>query len=117
MDWGFHPVDKPHHKRIVKQKGDRGEFPPAVRKKIVQDQNGQCQICGRPTTHIHHVWPRGRHGRGVYTNGLLACNYCHNPLIHGGPYLQYFIDQFVKKYGPEFYMDDIDKQNKTKGMF
>jgi hypothetical protein len=97
--------------RIIPKQGDRGEFPTKVRKQIIDDQGGQCQICGRLTTHIHHVMPRGRGGRGVYTNGLLACDNCHIPKIHEGPFLQYYIDLFIKRFGADFYKDEWDKES------
>lgn len=109
MEWGFHPVQKPQHNRRVKKKADRGEFPAKVRKKIIKEQNGRCQICGHPTTYIHHVKPRGRHGRGVFTNGMLACVKCHNPKIHDAPgMVDHWIRIWEKKFGPDFYKDDED---------
>lgn len=111
----FAEVSKPNHNRGKRKRKNRSEFPDRVRKQIIDDQDGQCQICGRPTTHIHHVWPRGRGGRGVYTNGLLACHNCHNPLIHNGPFLDYYINLFTTKFGPDFYKDDDDLKSE-KGM-
>lgn len=106
----FTPVPKPNHNRRVRKKKDRGEFPPDVRERIVRDQNGQCQICGRPTTYIHHIKPRGRGGRGVYTNGLLVCNNCHNPKIHDRPGgVEYWISVWESKHGPDFWKDENDK--------
>jgi 5-methylcytosine-specific restriction endonuclease McrA len=113
MDWGFNPVAKPSHKRNKKKKADRGEFPEKIRKQIVKDQNGQCQLCGRPTTYIHHVKPRGRGGRGVYTNGLLACVNCHNPKIHDRPGgVDHWIAIFEQRFGPDFYKDEEDLKQK-----
>lgn len=120
VEFGFNPVTKASqtdHKRGKKKKKDRGEFTPKVRKQIIQNQAGRCYLCGRSTTYIHHVKPRGRGGRGVVTNGMLACTNCHNPKIHDIGMVDHYMDVWKQKHGPEYWMDELDRQQKTKGMF
>lgn len=116
MDWGFHPVTKESQtrkKRNKRKKKDRAEFPQKVRDQIIEDQNGQCYLCGSSTKYIHHVKPRGRGGRGVRTNGMLACVNCHNPKIHDIGMVDHYIALWEKIHGPNFWMDEEDKKGMT----
>lgn len=108
----FHPVPKPKHDRRVKKRKDRNEFPPNVRKQIIKDQDGCCQMCGKPSQEIHHVYLKSRGGRGVLNNGMLVCTNCHIPKIHNAPgMVEHYIEIFKERHGEHFYMDEMDLEN------
>jgi hypothetical protein len=52
--------------------------------------------------------PRSRGGRNVVTNGLLLCNDCHKHVHADNDLLQYWIEEFKKMYGRNFYRDRED---------
>src|SRR5690606_19113769 len=105
-------VPKPQHKRRVPKQSNRNAFPKSVRKAIYERDNGKCQICGGIGTEIHHCVPRGRQGRGVYTNGLLLCSPCHRRIHADNELLEYWINVFADRYGPNFFRDEYDLERK-----
>lgn len=108
MDLNYYPVPKPSHKRRVKKRGDRGKFLKMVRDELKERYNNQCQMCGKLAFHIHHVQPKSRGGRNVITNGLLLCNDDHKKVHADEKLLKYWIDEFKKMYGKNFYKDKQD---------
>lgn len=102
------PVPRPRHKRRVPKQRQRNAFSSKVRKQIMQDSDGACRSCGRRATQIHHVMPRGRGGRGVYSNGMAVCNDCHTKIHRNNDVLEYWIEVFRKKHGDNFYKDRWD---------
>lgn len=104
----FNPVPKPQHKRRVPKQSKRNEFSAKVRKRIMKDENDCCQSCGNKATQIHHVMPRGRGGRGVYTNGMATCSNCHDRIHKDNTLLEYWIFLYERKYGEGFYKDEWD---------
>ena len=101
-------VPRPRHKRRVPKQRQRNTFSSKVRKQIMQDSDGACRSCGRRATQIHHVMPRGRGGRGVYTNGMATCSDCHRRIHQDNKLLQFWISEYEKKYGKGFYKDEWD---------
>ena len=113
---GFHPVPKPSHKRRVKKRADRSKFSKMVRDAVKEHYGGQCADCGGNACHVHHVMPRSRGGRNVFTNGLLLCNDCHRSVHADNELLKYWIDKFKRAYGRNFYKDrqDLIDEYKTQ---
>jgi hypothetical protein len=103
---------KPSHKRKTKKKGDRGIFSKMVRNEIKEHFDNTCQECGGRGIHIHHVCFRSQSGRGVFSNGLLLCNNCHKNIHLNNDRALYWREVFKKKYGPLYYMDKEDLENK-----
>lgn len=99
---------KPNFKRRIPKASIRNEFKPKIRMKIMSDYDGNCAGCGCPANQIHHVMPRSRSGRGVYTNGMPVCNTCHTFIHNNNKYLSHFIKLHTKKYGEDFYKDEWD---------
>lgn len=99
---------KPNHKRRVPKRSKRGEFSKEIRKKIFEDENHCCQMCGGKATQIHHVMPRGRSGRGVITNGMAICNGCHTLIHKDNDLLDHWIEVYTIAFGPDFYKDEWD---------
>lgn len=104
----FNPVPKPQHKRRIPKQSKRNEFSQKVRNQIMKDENGLCQSCGNKATQIHHVRPRGRQGRGVYTNGMAICNSCHTRIHKDNALMNHWILLYEQKYGKDFYKDVFD---------
>jgi 5-methylcytosine-specific restriction endonuclease McrA len=108
----WNPVDKPKHKRRAPKRAKRNEFPPAMKKKIKRHYNNTCQEClivfddSRLT--IHHVWPRSKSGRGVFTNGLPFCWVCHGELELNDELKRQWQEFFEQKYGKHYYQDKYD---------
>lgn len=105
----FNPYPKTTYKRVKRKRVDRGKFSDKVRKEIKEHFNNQCQECYGKGIHIHHVKPKGSGvGRGVFTNGLLVCNPCHQK-IHADPdRLKYWQDEYRKLYGKNYFKDKED---------
>lgn len=106
------PVPKPSHNRRVPKRGDRSKFSKMVRDQVKEDFNNQCAMCFQSACHVHHVMPRSRSGRNVYTNALLLCNNCHKAVHAQDKLLRYWIKEYKKKYGPLFFMDKQDLEAK-----
>jgi hypothetical protein len=118
---GVMQVPKPKHNRRVRKRGDRSKFSKMIREGIKEKYNNQCAMCSRNACHVHHVMPRSRSGRNVFTNGLLLCAPCHRAIHDDGTKLKYWIDQFKIEYGRNFYKDKADlvmeyKTDKIKEM-
>lgn len=101
-------VPKPRHVRRIPTKAKRGNFSKDTRQKILLRDNGLCRVCGRIATQIHHVHPRSRSGRGVYTNGMSTCNSCHMEIHRDNDKLRYWQNVFRKEYGERYYEDEWD---------
>jgi 5-methylcytosine-specific restriction endonuclease McrA len=82
------------HKQGKKSSG-RAEFPDAVVKELIIESEGRCQSCKTvEATTFHHLYPRGRGGRGgrgVMTNGLHLCGICHDIIQRDEEKLQEWI--------------------------
>jgi HNH endonuclease len=104
----YSPVPKPSHNRRVKKRGDRSKFSKMVRDAVKEKYNNECAMCGRRACHVHHVMPRSRGGRNVFTNGLLLCNDCHKEVHTENKLLKYWINEFKEMYGKNFYKDKQD---------
>ncbi|WP_108669530.1 HNH endonuclease [Peribacillus acanthi] len=113
----FFPIPKPSHKRRVKKRGERSKFSKMVRDAVKQNYNNECAMCSRLAHHVHHVWPRSRSGRNVYTNGLLLCNDCHKEVHADNKLLNHWIRQFKEMYGKHFYQDREDLMEVYKTEF
>ncbi|MNW44655.1 hypothetical protein D3C74_218930 [compost metagenome] len=88
---------------------ERGEFPRAVIADLIAESGGVCQHCkAAEATTTHHVYPRGRKGRGVKTNGLRLCWTCHDTIQTDEELLQYWISVYRDKYGERFWFDEQD---------
>jgi HNH endonuclease len=111
------PVPKPSHKRRVKKRGDRSKFSKMVRDAVKEKYNHQCGMCSKHACHVHHVMPRSRGGRNVFTNGLLLCNDCHKEVHAENKLLKYWINQFKDMYGRNFYKDKQDLLQEYKTDF
>src|SRR5690625_2721056 len=73
-------VPKPKYRRRIPKRVDRGKFSRDTRQKVLLRDNGACQQCNGIGTQLHHCMPKGRGGRGVYTNALTVCNDCHTQI-------------------------------------
>src|SRR5690625_446027 len=105
----FNPVPKPKFARRVPKQSTRNAFSKKVRKKIMKEENNCCQMCGKRATQIHHVMPRSRGGRGVYTNGMAICNGCHTRIHKDNDLLNYWINFYESEYGKDVYKDEFDE--------
>ena len=104
----FNPVPKPSFKRRVPKRSDRGKFDEKTRERIIERDQGLCQMCFSPGAEIHHVKFRSQGGRGVYTNGLTLCQSCHRKVHDDRELAEYWINVFVDRYGADFYKDEYD---------
>jgi len=104
----FKPVPKPHHERRVPKQSRRNEFSKKVRDQIYERDQGKCRNCGGVGTEIHHVVFRSQGGRGVFTNGLLVCHYCHKRIHEHKILANKWKFLFEQEYGPDFYKDEWD---------
>ncbi|MEC0242006.1 HNH endonuclease signature motif containing protein [Paenibacillus dokdonensis] len=97
-----------HHQSRPNTK-DRGEFPRSIVEELISEAGGKCQCCKTNSdTTTHHVYPRGRKGRGVKTNGLRLCWPCHDRIQTNEELLQFWISAYRDKYGEWFWFDEQD---------
>lgn len=97
-----------HHKPGQSSK-DRCDFTDEVIAELIAEQGEICPCCKTAASNTtHHVWPRGRKGRGVKTNGLRVCWPCHDKIQTTDELLQYWISVYREKYGDHFYFDEKD---------
>ena len=112
MDLRNQPVrsvpKKVKHKRRVDKQEIRGKFTKMIRDEVKARYNNQCAMCGKRACHIHHVYGKGRGGRGVITNALLVCNKCHREIHDEDKLLRHWIRIFKEMYGKHFYHDRAD---------
>ena len=88
----------------------RRNFTTSVKSQIKSRSNEICEICYcRVATDYHHIMPKSRSGRGVYTNGLHLCRTCHRGLHDNMTLLNKEIEKATQKYGVNFYKDKWDK--------
>ena len=109
-----------HHKSNP-SKADRGDFPASVVKELIEETGGRCQCgCGQEANTTHHVFPRGRGGRGVKTNGMRLNGLCHDRIQTSDEELKQWIAVYTELHGERFWYDDKDweefhqKQNRTE---
>jgi hypothetical protein len=90
-------------------KAERGEFPKNVVAEAIERSKGICQCCKQvPCTTTHHVWGRGRGGRGVLSNAYRACGQCHINIESNDELKQSIIEEYRQLYGDRFYFDEQD---------
>ncbi|MED4083893.1 HNH endonuclease signature motif containing protein [Halalkalibacterium halodurans] len=106
-------IDKPKHKRRAQKRAERGKFSKMIRDEIKKECDGLCQECGKRGHHLHHVMPKSRGGRGVKTNALLLCNECHKNVHADNARLKYWIEEFRKRFGKNFYKDREDLEREA----
>ena len=106
-------VPKPQHKRRVPKLVERGRFSQTDIRLIAERDEGLCILCHRQGHHIHHVMPKSRQGRGVFTNGALLCHECHTEVHKNNDLLYDLIDRFADWYGEDFYKDKHDVKKPT----
>jgi hypothetical protein len=90
-------------------KADRAEFPREVVAAAVERAGGKCQWCRTVScATTHHVWGRGRGGRGVLSNAYRACGSCHIEIEGNDEMKQAIIEQYRHLYGDRFWYDEQD---------
>src|SRR5690625_3474587 len=103
------PVPKVTYKRRKPVRRKRNNFSKKVRQEILERDDYKCQQCGGRGTQIHHVMPRGRNGRGVVTNGLTLCDFCHDQVHQNADLLNGWIKHYKSFFGDEFWKDGWDE--------
>ena len=106
----FRPVPKPTKKRRVPTRKKRGQFSKETAQAIIDRDDGLCRVCKRLGEQIHHVMPKGRGGRGTFTNGVYVCQSCHAEIHRDNDKLDHWIKQFRIMYGNDFYKDEWDEE-------
>lgn len=53
--FGFHPVDKPNHKRSKRKRGNATKITAKVRKEVIERSNGLCERCGRGSAYCFEM--------------------------------------------------------------
>jgi len=104
----FNPAPKPVHRRRKPTRRERGSFNKVTRDKIIDRDDGLCRVCKGLGTQHHHVMPKSRGGRGVFTNGLLVCQSCHADIHAHNDKLEHWQRQFEIAYGSDYYKDEWD---------
>lgn len=97
------------HHTSKPSKKDRAEFPKEVVKEAIERSRGICQCCKqKPCTTTHHVFGRGRGGRGVLSNAYRACGNCHNNIEINDELKNAIINEHRILYGERFWYDEQD---------
>lgn len=101
---------KPKHMRKSPKRGERGKFNNMVRQAVYEYDDGKCRICGRPGGEVHHILPKSRGGRGVFTNAMLVCQSCHRKIHQDVELMNFWITETANKHGFRFYEDGWDER-------
>lgn len=97
-----------HHKSNP-SKADRAEFPARIVKELIEETGGRCQCgCGQEANTTHHVYPRGRGGRGVKTNAMRLNGACHDRIQTSETELNQWIAVYTEMHGERFWYDEQD---------
>lgn len=97
-----------HHKSNP-SKADRAEFPASVIRELIEETGGRCQCgCGQEATTTHHVYGRGRAGRGVKKNAMRLNGICHDRIQNSPEELNYWISVYTERFGERFWFDEQD---------
>lgn len=108
------PIDKQKAKLLEHHKGkpdrtDRAEFPREVIAAAIERSGGICQYCrARRCETTHHVWGRGRSGRGVLSNAYRVCGNCHIDIESNDELKREIIEQYREQFGDRFFFDAQD---------
>lgn len=120
---GFGIQKKPKEKREIPEwkrgilshhlsnpsKADRAEFSKSVVKEAIELSKGICQCCKQaPCTTTHHVWGRGRGGRGVLKNAYRVCGDCHINIESNDELKSAIIEEYLQLHGERFWFDEKD---------
>lgn len=96
-------------------KADRAEFPTSVIKELIAETDGRCQCgCGQEAHTTHHVYPKGRGGRGVKTNAMRLYGVCHDRIQTNDNELKQWIAVYVEMHGERFWYDEQDWEEHYK---
>jgi hypothetical protein len=107
------------HHHSNPSRADRAEFPRQVIEELIVETDGKCQCCGiRQAETTHHVMPRGRGGRGVKTNAMRLNWQCHDEIQIDEEKLQYWMGEWERKYGPNYWFDaqDWEEHNRKQAV-
>ncbi|MGO4496401.1 HNH endonuclease [Paenibacillus sp. 2RAB27] len=97
------------HHESKPSKADRAEFPKSVVKAATERSQGVCQYCKQAECKTtHHVFGRGRGGRGVLSNAYRACGNCHIKIEGNDELKNSIIDEYRILYGEYFWFDEQD---------
>ncbi|WP_179089040.1 MULTISPECIES: HNH endonuclease [Paenibacillus] len=92
-----------------KNSSQRNEFPDSVVKAAIERSKGICQFCKRVRCETtHHVFGRGRGGRGVLSNAYRACGNCHIIIEANDELKSAIIEEHRILYGEYFWFDEQD---------
>lgn len=106
----------PEHKQKIfenynsgKSYTQRKEFPPAVVKEAIVRSKGICQYCKKaPCQTTHHVYGRGRAGKGVLSNAYRVCGNCHIIIEGDDEIKNEIIEEYRILYRDYFWYDEQD---------
>lgn len=102
-------IPKPNHKRRVPIQSKRNNFSKKVRKEIHKRDDGICQICySMKGTEIHHCKFKSQGGRGVATNGILLCSYCHRQVHQDYELAESIRKRMETRFGKDYHKDEWD---------
>lgn len=116
-------IDILSHHHSNPSKAERAEFPTSVIRELIAETEGRCQCgCGQEASTTHHVYPRGRGGRGVKTNAMRLHGICHDRIQTNDEELKEWITFYEDLHGEHFWFDEKDweeynrKQSITKNV-
>jgi 5-methylcytosine-specific restriction endonuclease McrA len=102
-------VPKPHFKRRVPKRFNRGKFSKETRERIFDRDEGLCRSCGAlGHLEIHHVYLKSQGGRGVTSNGMLVCASCHSEIHQNNKLKEFWQEVFKKEFGSGYFKDEWD---------
>lgn len=72
---------RPKEPRAKKSKRSKLEFSDAAKAEMTRRSGGRCEIhtvlCAGRAVLFHHILRRSQGGKGVASNGLHLCHFCH----------------------------------------
>ena len=80
-----------------------------IRQSVMERDNGQCQLCNKQATQLHHILFKSYGGADISQNLISLCNECHIKVhSHGKKYFNILL-KLQQRHYPEITKEDLKR--------